>query len=129
MRCPNCSRTNRWWLFAAESIKCPRTSLLDHLPGAACFDATVSLIDRRRSAVFIADKRSLATDSTGVLPSKDETIARQEIQNRACRNGCQIGEEIMQMQPRDEQPHQREISDNRNETVRQMKSDEPSQYS
>jgi hypothetical protein len=57
-----------------------------------------------------------------MLPPKDEAIARHEIEDRACRNRYDVGEEIMQMQLRDKGPHQQEIAGNRDQAVRQMKS-------
>jgi len=60
-----------------------------------------------------------------MLPSKDEAIARQEIENGACPNRYDVGEEIIQVQVRDEDPHQQEVAGNGNEAIRQMESNEP----
>jgi hypothetical protein len=55
-----------------------------------------------------------------MLPPKDEAIARHEIENGACPNRYDVGEEIIQMQLSHKDPHQEEIAGNRDEAVRHM---------
>src|SRR5262245_57785812 len=84
---------------------------------------------RSRSATCSADKRSLATDSTRVLLSENQAIARQEVHDGACRNREDVGEEIMKSELGYEQPHQQDVAGDRNHAVRQVKSEEPARDS
>ena len=64
-----------------------------------------------------------------MIPPKNQMIAHQEIDDRACPNGDDIGEEIMQMHLRYEKPCQREISNDRNQPIREMKPDKTAEHS
>ena len=64
----------------------------------------------------------LALTKLPTLP-KDQAIAREEVDHRARADGDEIGQEIVQMELRDQKPHHEDVSCDRNQAVRQVKSE------